>query len=305
MIWQVFAAACSLSYAFQNLVVKAMTRRRVSSINVLWYLFAAAVPVLLLFYETLATPVVEAMFPVYLACGVSLNLFAFYGYVRALELADVSLVSPLLSLSPLFMLFTSWLMVDEVPDLLGLFGVLAIVTGTYFLSRTKGGDGFEPFRRLARDPGVRWALTVSLVWSVTANFDKLAVRTSTPLTYSFWFHVLFAIAFTPVFLYLKDDRGVQSFEPGDNNTGAEPGPVPFTAVIVTGLLAGGVLQAIMSATQMVAVIRTKVTYVIAIKRAGMLVSVLGGGLLFGEEETMKRFFASVLVFLGLIGIMFR
>lgn len=302
MIWQVFAASCSLSYATQNLVVKALTRRRVSSTNILWYLFAAAVPVLLLFYLTLADPTIEPLFPVYLVSGVSLNLFAFYGYVRALELTDVSLVSPLLSLSPLFMLFTSWLMVDEIPDLLGLLGVISIVLGTYFLSRSKGGSGLDPFRKLVADPGVRWALTVSLVWSVTANFDKLAVQTSTPLTYSFWFHVLFAIAFTPIFLFLRRGENPSGSSEGTTDPDA---PEYMGYWIVLGLLAGGFLQAVMSATQMVAVVRTKVTYVIAIKRAGMLVSVLGGGILFDEKDTARRFLASILVFAGLIGIMFR
>ncbi|MFB6344873.1 MAG: EamA family transporter [bacterium] len=302
MIWQVFATLCSVSYAFQNLAVKGLNRRRVSSINVLWYMFAAAVPILLVFYRTLAVPGIEPLFPVYLGLGVTINIFSFYGYVRAIELTDVSLVSPLLSLSPLFMLFTSWVMLDELPDLMGLLGVLAIVVGTYFLSRTKGGSGLEPFRRLLQDPGVIWALVVSMVWSITANIDKLAVRTSTPITYAFWFHALFAILFTPIFLVLRDNK-IFTGENADKSS--FKGFIPPIYLVGGGLLAVGVLQAVMSATQMIAVIRTKVTYVIAIKRAGMLISVLGGGFLFKERNTGRRFFAATLVFVGLIGIMFR
>ena len=48
-----------------------------------------------------------------------------------------------------------------------------------------------------------------------------------------------------------------------------------------------------------------VTYVIAIKRAGMLVTVLGGGILLGEEDFPRRLLAASVVLIGLLGIMFR
>lgn len=295
-MWQINASLCALSYAGQNLVVKALTRRSIDAKTVLWFLFAAAVPVLAVFYVFLASPNYTALFPVYLAAGVGINLVAFYGYVRAIELADVSLVAPLLSLSPLFMLLTSWVMLSEIPDGKGLIGILVVVVGTYFLAGGEAGLNLDPLLRLVEDPGPRWALLVAFLWSITANIDKLCVEASSPLAYTFWFHLLFTLCFTPIYLYLRNDA-----EEDRNASSAEGSFV----VVGIGLLAVGVLQALMVVAQMTALTATNVTYVIAIKRAGMLVSVLGGGLLLDEEDFLRRFLAALLVLTGLLGIMFR
>lgn len=294
-MWQIHASLCALSYAGQNLVVKALTRRSVDAKTVLWFLFAAAVPVLAVFYGLFASPNYKSMFPLYLVAGVGINLLAFYGYVRAIELADVSLVAPLLSLSPLFMLLTSWVMLSEVPDVKGLAGILIVVVGTYFLAGGEAGLKLEPLLRLVEEPGPRWALLVALLWSVTANIDKLCVETSSPLAYTFWFHVLFTLVFTPIYLYLRSGS--------ESNGGSDTG-LSFTFVIL-GLVGVGVLQAVMVVAQMTALTATNVTYVIAIKRSGMLVSVLGGGLLLDEEDFPRRLLAAFLVLIGLLGIMFR
>lgn len=295
-MWQVQASLCALSYAAQNLVVKVLTRRHVGAKTVLWFLFAAAVPVLAVFYGLFASPTYTSLFPVYLGAGVGINLVAFYGYVRAIELADVSLVAPLLSLSPLFMLLTSWVMLSEVPDGKGLAGILIVVVGTYFLAGGEAGLDLDPLLRLVEDPGPRWALLVAFLWSITANIDKLSVEASSPLAYSFWFHLLFTLCFTPIYLYLRTDTGESDEASGEEGS---------WAIVVVGLLGVGVLQALMVVAQMTALTATNVTYVIAIKRAGMLVSVLGGGLLLDEEDFLRRLLAAFLVLVGLLGIMFR
>lgn len=295
-MWQVFAALCAVSYAGQNLVVKFTTRYRVDSRTVLWFMFAAAVPVLWIFYSTASNPSYDPAFPYYLGAGVSINVLAFYGYVRAIELADVSLVAPLLSLSPLFMLLTSWIMVSEVPDGRGLIGILLVVVGTYFLAGGRAALDFEPLRKLVDQPGPRWALVVAFLWSITANIDKLCVEASSPRAYTFWFHLMFSLVFTPIYFGLRSGSFL------DEST-AETRRDLF--LIVIGLLGVGLLQALMVVAQMTALTGTNVTYVIAIKRSGMLVSVLGGGLLLGEEDLPRRLLAALLVMIGLMGIMFR
>jgi drug/metabolite transporter (DMT)-like permease len=291
-MWQLYSSVCGLSYAFQNLVVKGVTGEEVDAKLVLWFMFASAVPFLFLYYWFFADPTYTPMFPWYLGAGVGLNLLGFYGYVRAIELADVSLVAPLLSLSPLFMLLTSWLMVSEVPDTKGLIGILFVVVGTYFLAGGERSLELEPLRRLVENPGTRWALLVSFVWSISANLDKLTVEASSALAYPFWFHITFFLAFTPIYLIMKKSETLSSIT---SNSG----------IVLAGLVATGLLQAVMVAAQMFALTKTNVTYVIAIKRAGMLVSVLGGGFFFEEKELPRRFFAALLVLFGLLGIMFR
>jgi drug/metabolite transporter (DMT)-like permease len=217
--------------------------------------------------------------------------------VRAIELADVSLVAPLISLSPLFMLLTSWLMLSETPDNLGLAGIVLVVVGTYFLAGGQSNFALAPLVKLVEEPGTRWALTVAILWSITANIDKLTVQASSPLTYTFWFHLVFTVAFTPIFLMLKSEWTLIEGQSSEED--------PGVTWLILILLSVGLFQAILTAAQMLAVIMTNVTYVIAIKRAGMLITVLGGGLFFDESHLSRRFVAALLVLVGLLGIMFR
>jgi drug/metabolite transporter (DMT)-like permease len=295
MTWKLGALVCSLSYGLQMIVIKLLSRRGFRTVKILWYLMAGSVPVLWFFYHWSSPHAFQASFPLVLLAAVGGNLLGFYAFVKAIEQSDVSLVSPLLSLSPLFMLLTSWVMLSEFPDFQGLLGILAITVGTYQLAKSPDMGGLEPLQRLWEDIGVRWALLASFVWSITANIDKLAVMRATPIGYSFAFHVAFTLVFLPVYLYFttRNDRGRS---------------IPFGGVaipIIVGLLGAGVLQATMSGSQMYAIMETDVAYIIALKRAGMLVSVLGGGLFLGEANLRQRFLASVIVFLGLVGIIFR
>lgn len=302
MSWQLLAVACSFSYSLQNVLIKGLSRQKIGSLLMLFMTFAAAVPVLFFVYWFTQPHDYSSNFSIVMIFAIAGNLVAFYGYVRAIELSDVSLVSPLLSLSPFFMLLTSWLIVSETPDFQGLLGILGVVMGTYFLSSSGNQSKTTPIKSLWAKTGTRWALIVSFIWSIQANIDKLAVQASNPFAYAFWFHVVFTVVFTPYFIYKrrresssKNSLSIQKF--------SSRKVVLFG--IVPGLLGLGVFQALMSATQMTAIIRTDVTYVIAIKRAGMLLAVLLGGLLYDEPYTGKRFLSALVVLLGLLGIMFR
>lgn len=291
-MWQTLAGTCALAFALQNVLIRALGERKVPRAWILWCMFAVAVAPLMIVYLMTKPHGYLPSFPGWLAISLLGNLFAFYGYVRALEASEVSLVSPLFSLSPLFMLLTSWLILSEFPDLPGLVGVVVIVAGTYGLASDPGQAWLDPFRRLWRDPGCRWALGMAFVWSVTANVDKLAVRASSPLAYTFWFHV----GLTLLLLVILS----RSF--GSLSGRSESSGVWYP---VLGLIGVGLFQAFMAATQMSAIIMTDVTYVIAVKRSGMLVSVLLGGLLLGEEHLLRRLLASLVVLAGLLAVMFR
>jgi len=256
-------------------------------------MMAGAVPFLFFFSRMTAPHSFESHFPLVLFLAVAGNLLGFYGYVRAIELTDVSLAMPLISLTPFFMILTSWLMLAELPDLQGLIGIVAVVIGTYFLSRKPGMSGLRPLYALLEDRGCRYALMTALVWSVQANIDKFAVRATDPVVYSFWFHVLFALLLLPFVLYRR---------PRLRETTAK------TAVwkwIIFGILAVGFLEALLSGAQMMAITDVQVSYVIAVKRAGMLFSVLGGGLIFAEEDLKRRFLSATIVFVGLLSIVLR
>ncbi len=293
--WRALSLICMLSFSFQNILVKALTRRGVRVKFIFWFLVAAAVPFLLVAYIYSAPHRFLPGFVIALFFAVLGNMLGYYGYLKAISLADVSLVMPLISLTPFFMLLTSWVMLSELPDLPGLIGIVGVVSGTYLLTRKPGSGWLQPFYALWRNPGCRWALFTSLIWSVQANIDKIAVEASTPVGYTLWFHILFSLLLLPFFFFgefkLYEQQKYFSFNS------------KFVTVIIFGLIVVGGLQALMTVVQMGAIIQIQVSYVIAIKRAGMLLVVFAGGLLFEEKYLLRRLFAATVVLMGLLAIL--
>ncbi len=298
IIWQVLSLICMVSFATQNLIVKGLTQQGVRSKFILWALVAAAVPFLLAAYLFSGPHQFLPGFNTVLFFAVLGNILGFYGYIRAIHLADVSLVMPLLSLTPFFMLLTSWIMLAEFPDLSGLVGILAVVIGTYLLTRKPGSSGLKPLAALWENHGCRWALLTAFVWSIQANIDKFGVALSNPIGYTFWFHILFSVLLLP-FIFIGEFK---LLETGQFRV---KGNLNFFTGVMGGLVLVGTLQALMTIVQMMAIMETQVSYVIAIKRSGMIFVVLLGGIFFNEKYTVRRFLAALVVFSGLLAILLR
>lgn len=216
--------------------------------------------------------------------GIVGNFFAFTLYYRALRKSDISIVMPLVSLSPLFMLVTSRVMLGEVPNRWGYLAIILIVIGAYVLGCSKDRSSLTaPLRALWRDAGARTALGVSIIWSVTSNLDKRCVLASDPFTYLLLFGMTMTVLHLPV-VFLRD-RG-RSYR--DRSAGGD-------------LILLGALDAAMVTCQMSALIYLPAPYVIAIKRSGLLVGILVG-FLRGEREMKWRISGGILVLIGVVMI---
>ena len=218
-----------------------------------------------------------------LTIGGSLNVVAYTLYVKAIRLADLSLMSPLSTLTPLFLLITSPLIVKEVPTIWDAVGVFLIVIGSYVLNLNASADGFfGPLRSIFRNKGTRMMVVVAFIWSITSTFDKVGVMNSSPI---FWAIVLFgfiALGILPLII-LKSKNPIQGIRSHWRL-----------------LLAAGVANAIGVGCQMVAVGMVAVTQVIAVKRMSGLVSVVFGHFLFGEKGIRERLLGAGIMVMGVV-----
>ena len=114
----------------------------------------------------------------FLATGI-INSFVTIIYMKAISLGDISEVMPMLSFTPLFLLFTSPIIVGEFPNAYGFIGVILVVLGSYLLNvDLRSRKYFAPIKALVKNKGSRLMLLVSFIWSLTANFDKLSIQYS-------------------------------------------------------------------------------------------------------------------------------
>ncbi len=281
--WIVLALLTALAESLKDVWAKRLLMERTDFITVAWSLHAFAA--LLLF--PLAGIVdglrfTAATLPV-LGIVATANAIVVVLYMFALRFGELSEVVPLLTLTPAFMLLTSPLLLGESPSWIGVFGVAAIVTGAYVL-QWQGAQQrwYEPFAVLVRRPAARAMLAIAIIWSITGNLDKLGVASATPLVWGMLTNAGIALLLLPIVVWRRR-RSAPRRKGG-----------------VRQLFLLGVFGATVTFSQMTAITMTLVPYVIAVKRLSILLSVLWGGLLLGEQQFRRRLVAAAIMVIGAV-----
>nr|CRH07093.1 conserved membrane protein of unknown function [Candidatus Magnetococcus massalia] len=217
----------------------------------------------------------------------SINVAAMILYLKALQAADLSLTTPMLTTTPLFLLVTSPIIVGETPSAMGLIGVVLIFLGAYLLNISQRHLGFwAPFKALWDHKGPRYMLLVAFMFSISSNLDKVGILNSSPL---FWLFCLFAFisagTLTLALYHGHSPREVLVDEP-------------------LSLSLQGVLFSAAALSQFFAIQLTMVPYVIAIKRTSALIAVGLGIWLLKESGGRERITGALVMFGGFLFITF-
>jgi len=281
MLW---VALALLTAAFESAkdVLSKLRLRQADEYLVAWAWRCFALPFLLPPLLLFPPPRPDAEFWGALLVSGALNTVSAVLYMQALKASELSLTVPMIAFSPLFLLLTSPLMLGEAPGWSGVAGVLLIVAGSYRLGSAPGRRGlFAPLRALLAERGPRRMLLVALIWSVSANVDKIGVLHSSPLCWAAALNAFIALALLPAVLLRS--RGGRLLPQG-----------------LPGLLLIGAAGGLGSACQMTALSLTLVPYVIAIKRSSIVMSSLWGHLRLGEAGMRRRLPAALLMLAGVV-----
>lgn len=278
--WFLLAIGCSFFNALHGVIIKMLTRK-LSSWLIVWAMCIFALPFIALTIGFFGIPQVEPVFWIALFSGVLIHTLAITLYVKALELSPLSLTVPFLAFTPLFLIFTSNLMLGEFPSRLGIFGIISIVAGGYFINIEHIKKGvLAPFKNIYQEKGSLLMLIVALLWSVTANIDKIGVQASSPVFYTLVFHIVFPIVYLPIVL----KTGTKISELKGN---------------IKMLILLGLTGTVLIILQMFAIQLAYVSYVIAIKRAGLVFSIIFGLLFFKEKNILLRLAGALFIVLGI------
>lgn len=203
-------------------------------------------------------------------------------YITAIKLSPLSLVVPLLSFTPLFLLMTSPLMLAEYPSFLGLIGILFIVCGTYFLSFKDAGRGYlAPFRALVKEKGALVMLFVAFLFCIGSITNKLGAIHSDPFFFVVVNHIFISVFLFP--LALMKSTSIRKMR-----------------VRLRDLTMAGLLNASESIFTQSAFSLTIVTYVLSAKRINILSSILYGHIFFKEERIIERLIGGVIMVFGVL-----
>jgi len=215
----------------------------------------------------------------------SVNTVATILYYRAISKGDISVVVPMLSFTPLFLLVISPIIVGEFPTSKGLIGIILIVIGSYLLNVNLKEKGILfPLKTLMKNKATRYMLIVAFIWSISANFDKKGIEASSILQYILFVNLFVTIG-TTIFIISKRKFSLQSVWLERKN-----------------LFFVGALTSMGYLVHMTALSMTLVAYVIALKRTSGMITVVLGYLILKEQRIKERLLGSTIMFIGVLFI---
>ncbi|MBW2080041.1 MAG: EamA family transporter [Deltaproteobacteria bacterium] len=256
----------------------------------------APMPFLLPLLLAISWPETDLVFWQTVGLLVPFEILALLLYMQALKVSPLSLSIPFLAFTPVFIVLTGWLVLDEKVTTGGLLGILCTVTGAYVLHIKSSRKGLlEPFRAIAKEQGSRLMLSVAGIYSLTSVLGKKAIQHSDPIFFACFYFVLLGIV-TPLSLgalrWATNGFGshnkqstLWSFKKAGRNS--------WGAWWVVGLA-----QTIMVLSHMWAIHLITAAYMIAVKRTSLIFSIIYGKLIFKEKEIAQRLAGASLMVLG-------
>jgi drug/metabolite transporter (DMT)-like permease len=244
----------------------------------------AAVPFLALVILGLSLPELTPPFWFIVAAMLPLEAAAMILYMQALRVCHLSLCVPFLAFTPVFLIFTGWLVLGERLSRWGVAGTVLIALGSYIL--VLGADGkadtgvLAPLKALARERGARLMLLVAAIYSFSAALYKSAILHSGAA----WFGVMYPLMFTGLML-TGYPLNRAPLRPAIKR---HPGwwlILGFCFALSSLSLAGGMELA-------------PAAYMVAVKRLSLLLSVLLGGLWLKERPFLPRLIGTGLMCAG-------
>ncbi len=214
----------------------------------------------------------------------SVNLVAWQLFFRALQIAPISKTMPFTAFTPLFLLPVGYVLLGELPSFWQFIGILLIIGGVYNIYLISGNI-FQPFHSLFHEKGSQMMLLAAFIWSFSATVDKIAVLNSSPQFYAVVIHILLSLGYLP---FLRKQRMLT----------LKQLPKHLPRYLFLGGIAG-----ITMLCHFTALVYLDVSLVIAFKRAGIIVSVIIGYLVFGEKRILRNLISTAIIVTGVLLIM--
>ena len=193
----------------------------------------------------------------------------------------MSIVYPLARSSPLFLTILAVILLGEDISFWGIVGIFSIVLGVYTIHLKSTSDLTLPLRSL-KDRASQFALATAFWTTIYSLSDKVGVTTIDPIIYAFWLE-FFIVSIMSLFIFWEKSR--ISIKQEWIRSGKK-------ATLAGFLMRFGYILVL------VAMNRTQVSYILALRQISVVLGAISGVLLLNESYGMVRILSSVIMFLG-------
>ncbi|OGH04037.1 MAG: hypothetical protein A2W22_00220 [Candidatus Levybacteria bacterium RBG_16_35_11] len=281
-MWLPFSFLNAFFDSFTNVFAK-RGLQKIDNLSVVWShrFFGILILIPLAIATSSFKPVSFNFWPALIGSSI-INTVTAILYAKAIKDSDLSLVLPIITLTPIFLLFTSPLILGEFPKTIGVVGIVFTVLGAYVLNFSQRKYGFfKPLISIVKESGPRLMLIIAFLWSISANLDKIAIKNSNPLLYAVSIVFVMLVLLTAILIFYKT-----SFKNIFRNS-------RILAPI-------GVSAGLSTFFQFFALSLTIVPNVISVKRTSAIFSVFWGKLFFKEEKIKERLIGAIVMVLGVV-----
>jgi drug/metabolite transporter (DMT)-like permease len=283
-VWIIYALLTAFLFATSDALTKqALTAR--DEYFVAWIRLVFALPVLFLSLLFIDIPQLDRTFWLATFIALPLEITAIILYTKALKVSPITLTMPFLALTPVFLILTSYLILNEKVSVWGGTGIVLIAAGSYTLNLHKMHTTIlGPVLAIFKEPGSILIIIVAFIFSITSSLGKMAIEHSSPIFFGCFYFILVSIFFTPIAIG-KNKKSLSI---------TKKDLIPLTSI--------GITYSLMIIFHMLALSLANVAYMISVKRLSLLFSVIYGCLLFKEKQITERALGSVIMFAGFLFI---
>ena len=229
----------------------------------------------------------NGLFWVYILICAALAIAGNACIVAALRSADLSVLGPINAYKSIVSLLLGTVMLGEFPTLLGVAGMLLIVSGSYFIiDKTSNPSQISGLIVFLKNPGIRLRFAALILSATEAVFLKKALLESSPLiTFIFWCLLGLPLALTALFFLAKIKPG-QKFAATRPNAG-----LYLLLALTTGLMQSATLFTFNV---------LQVGYSLALFQTSTILSVLFGYRFFQEQNIRRRLIGALIMVAGAV-----
>ncbi|MGD9898953.1 MAG: EamA family transporter [Calditrichaceae bacterium] len=286
----ILSVLTGISFGFQVVLIKILSRK-LHQFGILQFLFLCTGVFILILSITSPWHEIDIQrFLPSLLISFIINLVAFSLLTKAIIISPVSLVMPFVGLTPLFLVFTAYLILGESVTITKFLGVFGIVIGSFILQlprEWKTKNKSLRFRFFTGEKGIVYVIIVAFLWSISASIEKIAVIASTPEIYATTIHLMLGIAFLFSYRHMRKKE-----REGDRREIKYDWSLAFSIALLV------LVSTVLALSQLTAIKYTLVTYVISFKRAGILISSVIGFMFFHEKNYTKTITGTIIILIG-------
>jgi drug/metabolite transporter (DMT)-like permease len=207
--------------------------------------------------------------------------------IQSLKHSDISAILPLQNLTPVFLLFVAFIFLNEVPTFLQLFGIIAIIFGTYLIS-VKSLKSLFTVYAFAKTKYIIFMIIAAFLMSLLGTIAKYSQSIVNAYTYMFFF--VFTLFICNLFIIILQKRSKKTLKSFKGN---------YKIIFLAAALIFSSDIFMMKAMQNPIALAI---LIMPIKRMSTLFSTIIGGKLFKEKNLTQKIIACSVMIVGVFFI---